>query len=76
MYYENKDEAIQYLKGTRVSEIVGTADDRIFIGSTKSGGLFEYKREDNSFVQLSDKLCRKYCMTSPAMFFVYEAMQT
>lgn len=65
VYDENKDEAKQYLDGSRVSVIAGTADNRIFVGSTISGGLFEYKKEDDSFVQLSDRRCRRILYDEP-----------
>lgn len=59
VYDQEKDEATQYLNRSRVAAIVGTNDGRIFVGESLSQGLLEYKKEDDSFVQVSDRLCRK-----------------
>lgn len=59
VYDQEKQKATQYLKGARVAAIVGTADGRIFIGESLSQGLLEYTKENDSFIQVSDRLCRK-----------------
>lgn len=65
VYNEKTNTAKQYLKRNRVASIIGTADKRIFVGTTTShtgsgnGALYEYKSQTDSFINHTESRCRK-----------------